>query len=66
MRLENVGRPQQQETTSSVEKMDDHLTEIEVEKTVLPGYAKHNGAAEGQTRRNTQSKTNSANSHCWD
>ena len=46
VRMKNLGRPQQQETASSAEKRDDELIEIEVERTVLPGHAKDNLAAE--------------------
>ena len=46
MRIENFGRTQQHETASSSEETDDNLIEIDLEETILLGYAKQDVAAE--------------------
>ena len=52
--MENICRPQQQETTSSAGRMDDDIIELQVEKTIIPGHAKHTVAAEKiNTGKNT-------------
>ena len=46
MRTKNVSRPHKPENSSSVGETDDGFIQVEVEKTLKPGHAKHTVATE--------------------
>ena len=52
--MENVSKPQGQESILYVEETADNINEVEAEETVLSDYAKHKVAAE---ERNAHPKT---------